>query len=492
MHNCFDYSRCSLSSQFPVYLYNPEEYAFSSVPLDAFIKVSVTQALDASPYLTYDPSIACVYLVLIGDVQGGLTNSSSVEQRLQRLSHWNGDGHNHVLLNLARHTANRDVFDGVNTGRALIVQSTFTQRQFRRGFDVIAPPCVGVASGDVWFNLPPIVPARRKHLLSFQGLLQGFPGLSRINISALNNQTETDQLLRLERTITETLMHMEAKFPSDNFLFDLSCASTKAEPALNGEWALCGSPQVRSVLLQQSTFTLIIAPLNYSVISTAQLQIRIFEALKDGAIPVILGKYAELPFANEAIAHTERAVLSLPKQRISELHYVIRSIPDVDILEMRRQGRVLWETYFASTKKVTDSILAILRSRLNLPSFPARDAATPSVFNDSFIPLSEIVTDPEPDGDVDILGSSAPYPSAIAFHCVVFDFAGPMEAPMPSLKFRHNFTQPMDSHPGDPFHLYPFTPFEPVMPGEAKFLGKLLLEFFPIFSCPSNPALNGA
>ncbi|ELT98834.1 hypothetical protein CAPTEDRAFT_226944 [Capitella teleta] len=453
MHNCFDFSRCSLSSQFPVFLYNPEEYNFADVPLDSFIKSSVTQALNASPYLTYEPSIACVYLVLIGDVLGGLRNTSSLEQRLKQLSHWNGDGHNHVLLNLARHGGNRDVFSSVNTGRALLVQSTFTEQQFRRGFDVIAPPSVGEAQGDVWLDLPPIVPARRKHLLSFHGRLNA-PPLS--NLSALHSNllsSETEQLLSLEKTIAETLKRMEVKFPADNFLFDVTCANSKAEECLNGEWALCGTAESRTTILQQSTFSLIIAPLNYSVISTVQTQLRIYEAFKHGAIPVILGKYTELPFANEGLLQTDKALLRLPKQRVPELHFVIRSIPDVDVLEMRRQGRILWETFFGSTRKIMDSVLAILRHRLNLPSFPVRDVPTPSVFNDSFIPLTEVVTDPEPDGEVDILG--------------------PMETPMASLRFRHNFSLTVDPHPipGDPFHLYPYTPFEPVMPGEAKFRG---------------------
>ena len=55
------------------------------------------------------------------------------------------------------------------------------------------------------------------------------------------------------------------------------------------------------------------------------------------------------------------------------------------------------------------------------------------------------------------------------------DILGPVETPFPSLKFRRNFTfsTGVFNQPGDPFHLYPYTPFEPVLPAEAKFLGKL-------------------
>ena len=55
------------------------------------------------------------------------------------------------------------------------------------------------------------------------------------------------------------------------------------------------------------------------------------------------------------------------------------------------------------------------------------------------------------------------------------DILGPVETPFPSLKFRRNFTfsTGVFNQPGDPFHLYPYTPFEPVLPAEAKFLGEL-------------------
>ncbi len=53
------------------------------------------------------------------------------------------------------------------------------------------------------------------------------------------------------------------------------------------------------------------------------------------------------------------------------------------------------------------------------------------------------------------------------------DILGPVESPFPSLRFRRNFTFSREAwrRPGDPFHLYPYTPFEPVLPTEAKFLG---------------------
>ena len=69
--------------------------------------------------------------------------------------------------------------------------------------------------------------------------------------------------------------------------------------------------------------------------STITLQARVFESLKHGAIPVILGNHAVLPLA-EAIDWGKLALV-LPKARIMELHYLLRSFSDADLLLMRRQ-----------------------------------------------------------------------------------------------------------------------------------------------------------
>lgn len=54
------------------------------------------------------------------------------------------------------------------------------------------------------------------------------------------------------------------------------------------DWCLCADETMRQVFISQSTFTLIPAPLDINMISTAMTQTRIYESLKFGAIPVIL------------------------------------------------------------------------------------------------------------------------------------------------------------------------------------------------------------
>ena len=511
MHTCFDYSRCSLTSGFPVYFYNANEYGISPENLEPFLRTSVTQTLTSNPHLTFDPHIACVFVVLLGDLQDAAYNATYVEHKLRHLPHWKGDGRNHILLNLARTFQSRNLFDSVDTGRAVIVQSTFTELEYRSGFDLLIPPAIGVAKGDVWEGLPPQVPAKRKYLLSFLGenkllenyvsrasesqkaerfisknagdkkplgkilsnsikdnminqnlprrTLQSIESSNRKNDDNVKNNEYAD-LMQLEYSIMHILKKVQGDYPQDGFHVDFSCGASHIEGAY-GEWSLCGSEFKRHDLLAQSTFSLIIAPTNYSMISTVLTQIRVFEALKYGAIPIILGEYVKLPFHEFIDWH--KAVLWLPKTRVTEFHFLIRTYGDSDILSMRHHCRIYWEKYFATSKSIIDMILATIRTRLKIPPLPVNDEVSPSVFNGSFVPLKDDGTDPQPEAE---------------------DILGPIEPPLPSVTFRRNFTigQEVFNHAGDPFRLYPYTPFEPTLPSEAKFLGKshFYLTFFSL------------
>lgn len=166
MSNCFDHSRCSITSSFPIYLYDPDTTAVTNqgYEIDGFLKSTIKLAFNYNAHLTRDPKVACIYIVLVGealsdqetlrnnryantiDMKSAASNEILNITALQRLKYWGGDGRNHLILNLARRdlsTASRNVFANINTGRAMLVQSTFNEVQFRRGFDLIVPPILG-------------------------------------------------------------------------------------------------------------------------------------------------------------------------------------------------------------------------------------------------------------------------------------------------------------------------------------------------------------
>lgn len=132
MFSCFDHSRCSLTSGFPVYLYDPDRYPVMNAgwDVDGFLKTTLKQALGYNAHLTNDPKEACVYLVLVGEALKDMDDLSETgvnlppldSKALKRLPYWGGDGRNHILLNLARRdlsASSGDLFLEVDTGRCI-------------------------------------------------------------------------------------------------------------------------------------------------------------------------------------------------------------------------------------------------------------------------------------------------------------------------------------------------------------------------------------
>ncbi|XP_036341823.1 exostosin-3-like [Rhagoletis pomonella] len=472
MHNCFDHSRCSLTSGFPVYLYDPDAYSVlrTGYDIDGFLKTTIKQTLGYNAHIVQEPRLACIFLVLVGEamlendllknnryaaeeeehkaaVQSPKSDDLPIDlDKLYRLPYWGGDGRNHVLLNLARrdlHSTRTNAFINQNTMRAIVVQSTFELLQFRPNYDIVVPPILGPPGGDVWQECALMVPARRTYLLSFQG--------------ELRPADKTVQSHPLDDFILDHLAEMAKGATQDKFLLQFTCmpATEQSDKVAFVDWALCGTDSSRKSILKESTFVLILPPLEKRISSTLMLA-RLYEALRSGAIPVILGAdEVRLPYA-ETI-DWRRLALLLPKARITELHFLLRAVQDADLLQMRRQGRLIWERYLSSVQATVDTIIASLRDRLGIPPRPVSPIVAQSVFNNTFIPLKSdppVGLDTEPEESL-----------------------GPIEPPYPSPTYRRNYTilrtQSSEAWNDwvDPFYMYPQLPFDPVLPADAKFLG---------------------
>ncbi|XP_052236593.1 exostosin-like 3 [Dreissena polymorpha] len=474
MFTCFDFSRCSLLSPFLVYVYGLNSH-FTDSNLNDFIKSSVYQAFDGNAHITSSPETACIYVAIFGEIFSE-ESPETIQNKINSLRYWNGDGLNHVLINLARSRSNVDLFHGVKTGRAIIVQSSFVETGFRRQFDIVVPPLLGNSDGEVWAELPPLNPIRRNYLLSFSGQFkdnansiaavhnndikkagpqnyQSRTLQAALHVPILNSSVKhvQNELEDLESSIVQQLKLFESE-GTEKLSFNFMCESGHETVGINGEWLLCGNENDRANILKQSTFSLIIAPANYTIISTTVFQARLYESLKSGAIPVILGDYAELPFSE--LLDWSKAVIILPKQRVTELYYLLRTLSNVDMMEFKRNGRRFWETYFGTSKSVVTTMLAVVRTRLNIPAPPVREEPSPTAVS-NFIPVPQNLA-PDPDEVTD-------------------EVLGPVEPPFPSQTFKQNYTvwtlrDPFNM-PGDPFHLFPFLPFEKFLPSDSKFFG---------------------
>lgn len=471
MYNCFDHSRCSLTSGFPVYFYDPDLISIlhETWDIDGFLRTTIKQTLGYNPHLTSNPAEACIYIVLIGEVLLANPIESTLEspiinKKLHSLPYWGGDGRNHILLNLARRDLSAEsgnIFNNVDTGRAIIVQSTFQRNKYRENFDLILPPILGPPGGDIWQECGQIVPARRKYLLSFQGEIKNKKKktLNKITTeSDINFEKITIDENNLDNFIVQHLKEMTTGTTMDKFFVQFECipASENYQMTEAFDWSLCGTDSSRKEILKQSTFALILAPTNTSYITTSSLQARLYESLRSGAIPVVLGGDQIFLSYNEVISW-KRAAIFLPKARVTEMHFLLRAIPDNDLLSMKRQGRLIWERYMGTVQSAVDTIIAVIRNRIGIPPLPAIQSSSPSVFNETFIPLKPDNIIPEPETPEESLG--------------------PSEPPYPSPSFKRNYTflliheNEIWNDWVDPFNLYPQLPFDPVLPSDAKFIG---------------------
>lgn len=275
-------------------------------------------------HLTVDPAEACIYVVLIGESLALSTNPSKFKvpldvEKLHSLPYWGGDGRNHILLNLARRDLSVDsgnVLSGTDTGRAMIVQSTFHRDNFRYGFDLIVPPILGPPGGDIWQDCTHMLPARRKFLLSFQGEMRALkPSATTHQVDDAEPDIEKVALDdNLDGFIIQHLKDMSNGATLDRFFIQFECIPASEERRLVEvlDWSLCGTDSSRRAILKESTFVLILAPSNASFLSTSSMQARVYEALRAGAIPVILGGDRVAMSYKEVIAW-RRAAIFLPK-----------------------------------------------------------------------------------------------------------------------------------------------------------------------------------
>lgn len=457
LRSCFDYARCPLTSGFPVYVYDTGSYPWGDY-IDPLVKQAFAAAVKSNIYITNNPSIACLYLVLVGELQesssSSLSSPSELEKQLKALPYWRSDGHNHVLVHLSRKSMTQNFLYNVSTGRAAVAQSTFLDQQYREGFDLVVSPLVHALSEPNFLEVPPQVPVKRKYLFTFQGerVESLRSSLQEAPPQSFEEEMEGDPPADYDDRIIGTLKAVQDSH-LDQVLVEFTCKNP--QPSLPTEWALCGEREDRLEVLKASTFALVIAPGDGLLVASSGCGMRLFEALEVGAIPVILGDHSRLPY-HQLIRWTEAAII-VPKPRVTELHFLLRSLSDSDMLAMRRQGRFLWETYFSTSENVLNTILASIRTSIQIPAAPIKEEPAHEIPHKAG-KLAGTDANLADNGDLDL---------------------GPVETepPYASPRFLRNFTYTaVDAYkiwnraPG-PFHLFPHTPLDPVLPSEAKFLG---------------------
>ena len=328
-------TRCPLEQPFTVFVYKQDTF-----PVRYTTDVTdIVDVLISTNSWTAISSKACLFLCTIGPLSNNVT-TESIDSRLLSLPHWN-NGVNHILVDIPEPGHISSVV--TNYGFAIVANGvSLNHHDIKLDFTHILTPPVPY-SPTTLESSPLYDQLSRSDMLYFEG--ESIVGVSNawLNVSTL----------------------FELKF---NVKF--TCKRTGGIiNGFEGEWGLCVDQEQRLKNCANSKFSLV---LGLGAIHTSSVTYaRLTDALRCGSVPVIVG-IKQLPFDN--VINWNKAAIIIPTLLPPHnLKAVLAGFQPEIIMEYRRQGRFLHETYFTSRKAVMNTIIAILRSRFMHPPTPAPD-----------------------------------------------------------------------------------------------------------------------
>ena len=336
-----DYSRCPLHKPFRVYIYDSKLSSLSPA-LGSF-----TASLQRKHSWTATPAEACLFVVYLG-AKPLAVSAIELEQRLHVLSHWNGRGTNHVLINLATPQHTSTLLGGIKTGAAVVVTGYTTAQFSTASLHILTPPIIPPAAVNISdpLNDPiSLFSTPRDHLLYFEG----------------NHKSQT----------THPFGDLSDLGSGVDIVTDCSKSGNVVPGSLEGEWALCGSVDSRLSHCSRSSFSLVLGG-SHGIMGAATYT-RLVESLRCGAVPVVVG-VSRLPF--DQVINWQRAALVIPQAQMSIVLGILTTISTEEIVGYRKQGRFLFDTFFSSEETILETVVAILRSKTMhppppIPDFPA-------------------------------------------------------------------------------------------------------------------------
>lgn len=363
LEDTFDFSRCSISARFRMFVYSDGINSNSSI----LAKNYYEELLQQKFYITTNPQEACLFVGIL-DIAFDNKNNQIFDLR-KNFAYFGNHGHNHLILDLSGRM-HYDIMEA-----AILVSSNISKDNIRRSIDI--PAFLSISKFDVnrWEQLPQLLPANRKYLLCFMANSIYFTGAQKRFLDDLNN---------LKRSMGTS---------QDTYLFDLEC------PTSSNENQFCYSRVERLHIEKQCTFTLIFPEM-------ASFQQRLYESLEGGSIPVVFSLHASLPF--DEFVDWRQAVIRIAPSQFPELHFILRSISVPDTLEFKRKGRYLFENYLIDTKVLIRSIFSLMRFRLQI--FGTEEAEPTAIpiygpdINNSWTYPSFISTATKPPYDDEYLG----------------------------------------------------------------------------------------
>lgn len=326
--DCFNVYRCGQRgrNQISVYVYPIKHYLDESGnPITKLSKefYYILDHIIKSKYYTPEPDEACILVPSIDILNQNSFKSNLVEQALNSLSTWN-NGENHLLFNmLPGSSPDFNTVVDLSTGNALIAGAGFDTWTFRSDFDVSIPIYSPEAE-----TLDPSQPSTKLYL---------------IISSQINLYTDHITDLQYLASSSEDLLLLEncSEDPSMTN-YSVRCQYKNHAifnyPSILKYGSFC--VVVRSVRLAQST---------------------LMDALAAGCIPVVIADSIIMPFA--PLIDWNRAALFIPEDDISSLINIVKTVSSERRNEMALQTRWLYDKYFASMDKITETTLDIINEQ---------------------------------------------------------------------------------------------------------------------------------
>lgn len=498
MASCFDYSRCSLIREFRFHVFFnhtnlTDAESLSNRPKWINKYNQVARLLTELPEFTDTPETACLFVIPLVDPQQITL--------LPTHSHWNG-GRNHLLINLLHPEI--DLFTMIHFPHmSIIAQSTFHRQSYRNQFDLIVAfdedhDFSHLVYGSTWPQTN-FSPAKRSILfvcihqadqtwnsgLDYPDddrdyhltLNQSSASLLRNGDSrspVLSNRSSLPLHIDRIRSVLERIQSQSVESDEKVYL-DFNAPSFDKSNSYQLH-------QNRLQLMSDATFVLVLPPDHPDSLFNSRMAVQLIAILTVRSIPVVIGsEHVRLPL--DEVIDWSLATVQLPSARVSELHLVLRAIPDATILSMKRAGQFLLQRYFFSLPRSFASVLAVVRQhRLQMPAPPAPSTIGRTMYSynqTADVTVLDRYSAVAVNSNVGLIQQFEPIDTIEPIDAAEqSETLGPIEAPQSSLSFQHNWSDPLvagyrmwNSMRASPFHTYPNSPFDDQLPSDAEFVG---------------------
>lgn len=419
----FNLGLCSLTKRFSFNLTTNQKILKSKQATKSALVVLLLQILESHHYYkSRNDGESCLTLILMEKAKLDEYTEST----------------NNVIINLSGEPIDSKVHRDIMKD-AFIVSPSFTRGSMRLERDVVIPGILEPFDSleTILGSSPSQSPLKRKYFASYFGS------------SKLSNEssplTVTDRVLQ---TIHRNSI-------DDSLLFIYNCDRHENRECYDE----------RERMIELSTFHIIIPEESFDM--DPETNNLIYMALSRGSIPVIVGsERVKLPF-NEGIDWRLSSIL-LPSDRLSEIHFILRSLGPADLYSLKYNGWRIFESYMATSKQIVDAIVSLFSvNRLNYPPEPIKPVITKTYFSSQDLKLDVNCTMP----------ACADSKTELMSNLLSSETLGPRERPFKSLAFSRNYSlslsrtydlwnKPLFS----PKYLFPSHPSDPPSPSEYKFM----------------------